>query len=210
MFFFFQYLYFDPDGKILSGHDVSDGGLVTCLVEMSIAGISGLDIEINHKPGTPVEVLFAEEVGWVLEVREKHFNEVLEVFKQNQAPVAHVIGKSVGLGMNSKVKVLVNKKQVLESTVLSLKNTWEETSYQLELRQTNADCATQEYKNFKDRSFPVYKLTFDPDAPLYENVNCKSITFTILKHSNEKKKKKNFFDYSENTGSSTQRRRNKR
>ena len=45
-------------------------------------------------------------------------------------------------------------------------NIWEETSYQLELRQTNAECAAQEYKNFKDRSSPAYKLTFDPDVSL--------------------------------------------
>lgn len=92
------------DGKILSGHDVSDGGLITCILEMGFGGISGLDVNIAHKSGTPVEILFAEEVGWVLEVRESDVVGVLNAFNKNQAtPIAHNIGKSVGFGVNSKV-----------------------------------------------------------------------------------------------------------
>lgn len=90
------------DGKILAGHDVSDGGLITCILEMSFAGISGVNIDINHKSGSPAEILFAEEVGWLLEVRNQDTKDVLEVFKKFQAPV-YIIGKSVGFGVNSKV-----------------------------------------------------------------------------------------------------------
>lgn len=178
--------FYDSDDKILSGHDVSDGGLVTCLIEMSISGISGLDLNLQHKPNcSAVEVLFAEEVGWVLEVREKDLNDVLGVFKKHEAPVAHVVGKSVGLGMDSKVKVAVNSKVVLDSTVLALSSTWEETSYHLELRQTNTECATQEYKNFKDRSSPAYKLTFDPDVPLYEKMTGRFCDFINIWRNSE-------------------------
>lgn len=91
------------DDKILSGHDVSDGGLITCILEMSFGGISGIDVNIKHKSGTPIEILFAEEVGWVLEVREKDVKDILEIFKQYQVPVAQVIGKSTEFGLNSKV-----------------------------------------------------------------------------------------------------------
>lgn len=40
---------------------------------------------------------------------------------------------------------------------------WEETSYQLELRQTIKDCADSEYNSYNYRTGPKYKLTFDPD-----------------------------------------------
>ncbi|XP_058807082.1 phosphoribosylformylglycinamidine synthase [Phymastichus coffea] len=158
------------DGKILAGHDVSDGGLITCILEMSFGGISGLNIDINHKSGNPIEILFAEEVGWVLEVRNKDAKDVLKVFEKFQAP-AYVIGKSVGFGVNSKIDVSVEKKSVLISTVITLMNVWEETSYQLDLRQTNADCARQEYKNFHKKTSPAYKLTFDPNVPLSTKPN---------------------------------------
>ena len=37
------------DGVIKAGHDVSDGGLVTCLLEMAFAGNSGISVNINDK-----------------------------------------------------------------------------------------------------------------------------------------------------------------
>ena len=60
----------------------------------------------------------------------------------------------------------VNDKNVLSSSVLDLMNVWEETSYRLECRQTNVECALQEFNELKDRSAPAYKLTFDPDLKL--------------------------------------------
>lgn len=41
---------------------------------------------------------------------------------------------------------------------------WEETSYQLERRQTNINCAQEEFNGLKERTIPDYKLTFDPDC----------------------------------------------
>lgn len=90
------------EGKILSGHDISDGGLITCLLEMCFAGISGMNVDITHKKGSPMNVLFAEEVGWVLEVDESDYSHVLETFKKFNAPV-YKIGQSCGLGVESKV-----------------------------------------------------------------------------------------------------------
>ncbi|XP_033209922.1 phosphoribosylformylglycinamidine synthase [Belonocnema kinseyi] len=148
--------------KILSGHDVSDGGLITCLLEMSFAGISGIKVNVSHKSGSPVSILFAEEVGWVLEVSTNETQYVLKQFENLKVP-AFLIGKSSGLGLTSQVNVSVNDVNVLTSSVLDLMKIWEETSYRLECRQTNLECALQEYSELKDRSAPVYKLTFDPD-----------------------------------------------
>lgn len=150
------------DGQILAGHDVSDGGLVTCLLEMAFAGLTGIDINISHKTGNPIDILFAEEVGWVLEVHQKHLTEVLQVFKGRRVPIYH-IGWSRGLGMNSKINISVNNKLVLDSNVMDLFKTWEETSYQLERLQTNVKCAMVEYDNLKNRKIPSYCLSFDPD-----------------------------------------------
>lgn len=69
------------DSSILSGHDVSDGGLIVCLLEMCFAGLSGVNVEMTHRQGKPVPVLFAEEAGWVLEVLEGDVAHCLEVFQ---------------------------------------------------------------------------------------------------------------------------------
>ncbi|XP_043249233.1 phosphoribosylformylglycinamidine synthase [Colletes gigas] len=150
------------EGKVLAGHDISDGGLITCLLEMCFAGISGITVNISHKLGSPIEVLFAEEVGWILEIDEKDHSYALDVFKQFNTPV-YSIGRSGNFGVSSKISIKVQEETVLDSTVLSLMSIWEETSYQLERRQTNVDCALEEFNGLKDRTTPTYKLTFDLD-----------------------------------------------
>lgn len=69
------------DGAVLAGHDVSDGGLITCLVEMCFGGMCGMEINIEHKCGSALSILFSEEVGWVLEVLENDVKHCLSVFK---------------------------------------------------------------------------------------------------------------------------------
>lgn len=97
------------ENVLLAGHDVSDGGLVTCLLEMAFAGISGLLVNIDHTENgaDALEVLFNEELGWILEVAQEKLTYVKQVFRDAQVP-CHSIGHSSGLGMNSKVfKILL-------------------------------------------------------------------------------------------------------
>ncbi|CAH1958627.1 unnamed protein product [Acanthoscelides obtectus] len=150
------------DGSVLAGHDVSDGGLIVCLLEMCFAGICGIDVNVKHRQGKPIPILFSEEAGWVLEVLDKDVDHCMNVFKQHKAPVFK-IGKSVDYGIKSKVAIAVNN-ACLESTVLPLMRMWEETSYKLELRQTIKECAESEFNSLRTRTGPKYALTFDPDV----------------------------------------------
>lgn len=45
-----------PDRRLCSGHDVSDGGLVTCLLEMAFAGNCGIEVDVPA-PGIHGELL---------------------------------------------------------------------------------------------------------------------------------------------------------
>jgi len=53
--YFCNYRTLLPDGKILSGHDVSDGGLVVCLLEMAFAGNRSLNVDIQFGPGMHIK-----------------------------------------------------------------------------------------------------------------------------------------------------------
>lgn len=150
------------DRKILSGHDLSDGGLITCILEMCFAGISGVNINITHKLGSPIEILFSEELGWLLEVEKDDTDYVLATFK-NFDVNAFLIGESADYGLHSKITIVVNGQTVLNETVHDLMKIWEETSYKLECRQTNEDCALQEFSELKSRRAPEYKTSFNPD-----------------------------------------------
>ena len=150
------------ENRLLAGHDVSDGGLVTCLLEMAFAGLSGLNVNIEHTESgaDSLEVLFAEELGWVLEVSPENLSYVRQVFRDAQVP-CHSIGNSCGLGMDSKIQIKIKGAAAFEADVHSLFRMWEETSYRLECRQTNLTCARQEFEGLRRRDVPKYTLTFD-------------------------------------------------
>lgn len=37
------------DGLLSAGHDISDGGLISCLLEMAFAGNHGIDVELSSQ-----------------------------------------------------------------------------------------------------------------------------------------------------------------
>lgn len=89
--------------KLLSGHDISDGGLITCLLEMAFGGYCGFNVELskinNSSCVNNLEILFAEECGWVLEVDAKYVDEVL---LEINVP-CYVIGCTTTYGNQSRV-----------------------------------------------------------------------------------------------------------
>ncbi|RUS89186.1 hypothetical protein EGW08_003065 [Elysia chlorotica] len=152
------------DSKITSGHDVSDGGLVTCLLEMAFAGNCGLTVNIpaNENEKT-LNVLFAEEVGAVLEIKQSDLAYVSDLLKQHAVPYS-ILGKSVAHDANpSQISISINGKVVLESSMTELRDMWEETSFVLERRQASLQCVRQEQTGLKHRIAPPYNINFNPD-----------------------------------------------
>ncbi len=143
---------------VSSGHDRSDGGLITCLLEMAFSGNCGLDIDIAGID-TALEQYFCEELGLVLEVRENLLEEVLEVLKSAGLP-STTIGRSTA---ERRVRLGCNGSTVLDEQMAVLRSWWEETSYQLERLQINPACADAEKSNIYERKGPVYQLSFKPE-----------------------------------------------
>ncbi|XP_039297799.1 phosphoribosylformylglycinamidine synthase-like [Nilaparvata lugens] len=169
--------------KILAGHDISDGGLVTCLAEMCFGGMSGLKVDLTPRiveDVSPFQVLFSEELGWVIEVDEGDMNYVQSHFS-NAGVHCHNIGKSSGFGMMSKILITHGAKCLVESSVLGLLRMWEDSSYRLECRQANPDCARAEYELLEHRTAPHYNLTFNPDQifPVEKLMKSKPIVAVI-------------------------------
>ncbi|XP_050416850.1 phosphoribosylformylglycinamidine synthase [Patella vulgata] len=84
------------DRLLTAGHDVSDGGLVTCLLEMAFAGNCGLNVNLTvpNKNESNLAVLFAEEVGIVLEVKHEDSQEIMNRFSASNI-VCTNIGSSI-------------------------------------------------------------------------------------------------------------------
>ncbi len=146
------------DGLILAGHDRSDGGLITTLLEMAFSGNCGLEIDLQSSaPVMPT--LFAEELGLVLECRQSGLDVIAYLLKTNDVSYA-VIGRSTG---DKQIRVRVNGEMALDAPMPALRQIWEETSYQLERLQMNPACAEAEKANIAHRPGPSYHLPFTPE-----------------------------------------------
>ena len=147
--------------KIKAGHDVSDGGVVVCVLEMAFAGSCGVDVSLKGE-ASELEVLFNEEPGVVVEVEEGVLREVEEVLKQH-----HVHYDNIGYStLGGEVVVKVGGKEVLKGPVSDLRDEWEETSFVLDAIQANSATASQERRLLKERKKPQYHVSFDPDSPV--------------------------------------------
>lgn len=152
---------------IVSGHDISDGGLITTLLEMAFAGNCGLSVDIpctgnfTSTVSKIADVLFAEELGIVLEIKDEDTERVLDAFREKDVP-CHQIGKANGLGEDAVVSLQVDGEQVLEQRMVDLRDVWEATSFQLERLQSNPQCVQEEEAGLRKRFAPKYKLSFEP------------------------------------------------
>jgi phosphoribosylformylglycinamidine synthase len=142
---------------VLSGHDRSDGGLITTLLEMAFGGNCGLDIDLRGT-GSPIEHLFSEELGLVVECTPEKVQEVEGLLAERAIPFA-VIGRTTS---EKHIKVQFNNEPVLAESMQELRQVWEETSYQLERLQMNPVCAVEEKQNIYDRQGPQYFMGFTP------------------------------------------------
>ncbi|XP_068701529.1 phosphoribosylformylglycinamidine synthase-like [Montipora foliosa] len=152
---------------IMSGHDISDGGLITTILEMAFAGNCGLTVDVpcpdrfTFTVNKAADVLFAEELGIILEIKDCNTEEVVNAFCEKQVP-CYQIGKANGMGKDAIVSLSVGGELVLEQSMVDLRDMWEATSFHLERLQSNPQCVKEEEAGLRKRFAPMYKLSFDP------------------------------------------------
>jgi len=147
------------DGKIAAGHDRSDGGLATTLLEMAFAGNCGIEIELPTG-ADPISFLFNEELGLVIEVDEDQEAGVVEAFRAADVPYL-LIGRTLA---EPTVRILVNGSgAVLDADMRDLRDTWEATSFQLDRLQANPELVDLEQSGLRERFAPPYSLSFEPE-----------------------------------------------
>ena len=137
-------------GIILSGHDKSDGGLLTTLLEMSIS--SGLGFVLDIKNNTNLlNYFFNEELGIVIEVNNIHTDDVINCLPNNSYVLGHV--------ENFGCKIVYNNQVVLNGDVTKYSTMWEQTSYDMELSQMDNMCANLEYNYILSRNRTEYSYS---------------------------------------------------
>ncbi|MCC2614974.1 phosphoribosylformylglycinamidine synthase [Aestuariibacter halophilus] len=149
------------DSKLLAYHDRSDGGLFTTLAEMAFAGHCGISVQLDSLAGDDLAVLFNEELGAVIQVRQDDINAVQECLQQHGlASVSHVIGS---VNDNDTISIQRGNGVVLEQSRTALRKAWAETTYHMQSQRDNPDCAREEFDSKADAADPGLHahLTFD-------------------------------------------------
>ena len=150
---------------ILAYHDRSDGGLFTTIVEMCFAGRVGVEISLDtlHSNESPVAVLFNEELGVVVQVRESDIQKLSSMFIGAGFPSTsiHVLGR-VNTPDDQTVTVIHGRETIFTGHRAELQQAWAETSYQMQTIRDDAASAKEEFDLIKDDTHTglFYDLTF--------------------------------------------------
>lgn len=150
------------EGLVLAGHDISAGGLITCLLEMCFANTEGgLEISLDGFKGTDlVQALFAENPGVVVQIADKDkaaFKDVLDA-----AGVAYI-----KLGQPVEERHILAEKDgaTYQFGIDFLRDVWFRTSYLLDTKQSLNGCAEKRFANYKQQPLeyhihPEFKGSF--------------------------------------------------
>jgi phosphoribosylformylglycinamidine synthase len=134
---------------ILSGHDRSDGGLLTTLFEMSISSGIGLNIDGHNS-----DYLFNEEMGLVIEIENSNVSTVIErLYSYN---IKYDIVAHTNRGKH--IIVSYNNKLVLKERINAMRLLWSERSLEMEKEQTNLECIEAERKQIINESKLSYNI----------------------------------------------------
>lgn len=130
------------EGKILAGHDISSGGLITSMCEMAFAGDRGLDIRIAGASDNIISSLFSEKPGVVFQVTKEDAVEIIQ--------------KGRSLGLRSQIVADIGGTQIkfhagtlsFQKEVSELRRVWFKPSFLLDEKQTTKRLAKERYEKF--------------------------------------------------------------
>lgn len=149
------------NGKLLAGHDISDGGIAVSALEMAYSGNRGIDISLKTDEKNTMSkfaCLFAEELGLLIEVSKENADDVIRAYSKGGVP-ATIIGSTLP---TKDIKISVDGDLVIDDTVAQSRALWEETAFRLEELQCASECVASEKTVQTTRDAPVWNVPFEP------------------------------------------------
>lgn len=133
------------DHKIVAGHDVASGGLITTLLELCFADNDlGAELDITAlQENDTVKVLFAENSGIVFQAEDASVEAILNT--------AGIEFHNIGRVTESDVLSIINNDEVYTMTISRLRDMWYNTSYLLDKKQTANGLAKSRFENYKNQ-----------------------------------------------------------
>jgi phosphoribosylformylglycinamidine synthase len=137
-------------GKILSGHDISAGGMLTTLLEMCYSNIEGgitVNLSALDEKDT-VKILFSQNPGIIIQVQDE--DDVAEILLENGISYF-----SIGHPIDERSLLVSNNDDQIKFDIDKLRDIWFRTSYLLDRRQCGPDLALERFKNYKNHSVNI-------------------------------------------------------
>lgn len=156
--------------KIMAGHDVSAGGLITALLEMTFAQVdTGIAVDLKAiKDADDISIFFSEKPALVLQVANEHVAEIV-----GQLSALGTTNYELGSPIGEPILSIQSNTQSYLLDIASLRDTWYKTSYLLDQKQSGEELAKTRFDNYKKQplefKFPedfegqYDKLGLDPD-----------------------------------------------
>lgn len=159
------------NGKIISGHDISAGGMITTLLEMSFANEEG-GIEVNLdaiEEKDIIKILFSQNPGIIIQVRDEA--EVADLLVEQG-----ISYYSIGHPILKRSLIIKDNRDQYRFDIDKLRDKWFRSSYLLDCRQCGPDHALERFENYKNH-------------PLSFNISSFSGSFKSLGISPDRRKK---------------------
>ena len=151
----------NSQGKLLSYHDRSDGGLLATVSEMMFASRLGISLSLDDLGIDALSALFNEELGAVLQIRASDSEHVIDLLNQSGLKdCTFFIGKVL---KQPHLNISLENDLVYSASRAELQTIWSEVSYRMQALRDNPDCARQQFERIADDNDPGLhvKLTFD-------------------------------------------------
>ncbi len=135
-------------GLILAGHDISAGGLITTLLEMTFANTKGgLSINLDKiKTDDLTKILFAENPGVVIQVANDKRSEVKKLLEDEG--VGYV---NIGMPAEGRTLSIEKNGQQFDFDINALRDVWYKSSFLLDQKQSFHGKAAERYQNYKQQ-----------------------------------------------------------
>lgn len=135
--------------RLLAMHDVSAGGLITTLLEMSFANTRGglqlsTDAFVDAGEADLAKILFAENPAVVIQVADATVEAVERILSE-----AGVKFFAIAKPCDERVILLEHNGDEYMLGIDYLRDVWFKPSYELDRLQSGADCAAKRFENYK-------------------------------------------------------------
>jgi phosphoribosylformylglycinamidine synthase len=135
--------YLINNGKILAGHDISAGGMLTTLLEMCFSNTEGgaaIDLSALNENDT-VKILFSQNPGIIIQVKD--VNEIAEILLEHG--VSYL---AIGHPVNGRTLKVANNDETYSFDIDRLRDKWFHTSWLFDRIQSGSESASERYETY--------------------------------------------------------------